>query len=55
MGLNVITTGNEPGLIGNKYSHRYIKEDFANKDLILRIAKKIKLILYVLQHIIKEL
>ena len=43
LGLNVITTGDEAGLIGHKYSDKYIKADFANKHLILQIAKKNKI------------
>ncbi|MDC1375652.1 ATP-grasp domain-containing protein [bacterium] len=43
IGLNVITSGNDAGLIGHKYSNRYIKADFANKNLMLQIAKKNKI------------
>ena len=52
MGLKVITTGNEPRQIGHKFSDLYIRADFSKKNLILQIAKKIKLILYVHQHMI---
>lgn len=43
MGLKVITTGNLPNGVGHKYSDRYIKADFSNKNLILNIAKKNKI------------
>ena len=39
MGLRVITTGNNPSLIGHKYSDKFIKSDFSKKKLILNIAK----------------
>lgn len=43
LGLKVLTTGGLPSGIGHKYSDRYIKADFSDKDLILNIAKKNKI------------
>lgn len=43
MGLRVITTGNLPSGIGHKFSDRYIKADFSDKNLILNIVKKNKI------------
>ena len=38
LGLFVITTGNDPKLIGHKYSDLYINEDFSQKERILDIS-----------------
>lgn len=39
LGAQIIVTGNIPGLIGEKYCDKYIRADYSNKELILRIAK----------------
>ena len=42
MGLYVITSGNDPYLIGHQYSDSFIKADFSDKELIIKIVKKMK-------------
>ena len=40
MGLFVITSGNDPTLLGHKYADLYCNTDFSDKDKILEISKK---------------
>ncbi len=40
LGYYVITTGNNPKLIGHGYADEYIKEDYSDKDAILKIARE---------------
>lgn len=39
LGYYIISTGNSPGLIGEKYVDEYIKADYSDRELILSIAK----------------
>lgn len=43
LGFYVITTGNNPELIGHNYSDEYHSADFSNPEEILQLAKKIKI------------
>ncbi len=40
LGYYVITSGNNPGLIGHRYADEYCPADFSNHDEILNLAKK---------------
>tara|TARA_B100000749_G_scaffold280887_2_gene279962 strand:- start:20103 stop:21257 length:1155 start_codon:yes stop_codon:yes gene_type:complete len=40
LGLEVITTGNAPDLIGHKLADRYIAADYTDRSAILKIAKQ---------------
>ena len=40
MGLHVITTGNDPSLIGHKYSDEYIPCDYSDLDAVLNLVKE---------------
>lgn len=43
LGLFVITTGNNPNLIGHKYADKYVYGDFSNCEEMLKIAKEEKI------------
>ncbi|MBN1365848.1 MAG: ATP-grasp domain-containing protein [Syntrophaceae bacterium] len=43
LGFYVITTGNNPKLIGHKYSDEYCFADYSDKDAVLKIAKKLNI------------
>jgi biotin carboxylase len=43
LGFFIIVTGNIPGLIGEKYTDKYIQADYSDKELILNIAQKEKI------------
>jgi biotin carboxylase len=43
LGFYVITTGNNPNLIGHAYADEYHLADFSDPDAILRIAEKLKI------------
>ena len=38
LGYYVITTGNNPYLIGHKYADEYIPEDYSDKEAILQLV-----------------
>lgn len=42
LGFYVITTGNREGDLGHKYSDRYIKADFSDKDAIYNLVKELE-------------
>lgn len=41
LGFYVITTGNEPDLIGHQYADEYHAVDYSDKDAVLRLARKL--------------
>lgn len=41
LGFHVITTGNEPLLIGHQYSDEYYKADYSDKDAILQLSQNL--------------
>ena len=43
LGYYIYVTGNVPDLIGQKYTDKYIRADFSDKDHILEIAKALKI------------
>ncbi len=43
LGFRVITTGNDPSLIGHKYADEYIYADFSNREDILALAVKVEI------------
>lgn len=43
MGYYVITTGNDPSLIGHQLADEYIKEDYSDKEAILQIVRDYKI------------
>lgn len=43
LGYYVITTGNNPNLIGHKYADEYYNADFSNHSEILELAKRIRI------------
>ncbi len=43
LGYHVITTGNEPSLIGHNYSDEYHHADFSDKEAILDLSIKLKI------------
>jgi len=43
LGFFVITTGNDPNLIGHKYGDEYHLADYSEKEKILTLAKKLKI------------
>ena len=43
LGYYVIATGNQPGLIGEKYADEYIRSDYSDREGILEISRKIKI------------
>ncbi len=43
LGYEILVTGNQPGLIGEKYADRYIQADYSDKELILNIARSEKI------------
>lgn len=40
LGYYIVVTGNIPGLIGEKFTDKYIQADYSDKELILGIAEK---------------
>ena len=43
LGYYVITTGNNPNLIGHKYANEYIFGDYSDKEAMLKLAQKEKI------------
>lgn len=43
LGFHVITTGNNPNLIGHKYSDEFHAADFSDMDEILRLSRKLEI------------
>ena len=43
LGYYVIGTGGQPGQVGERYVDEYIKADYSDKELILRLAKDLKI------------
>ncbi|GAX87603.1 conserved hypothetical protein [Lebetimonas natsushimae] len=43
LGYFVITTGNKETDIGHKFSDKYIKEDYSNKEAMLNLVKNLKI------------
>lgn len=43
LGYYIYSTGNVPGLIGEKYVDEYIQADYSDKELILRLAQKLNI------------
>lgn len=43
LGYYVVTSGNNPGLIGHKYADEYCPADFSNHEEVLELAKRIKI------------
>jgi biotin carboxylase len=43
LGFHVITTGNEPRLIGHRYADEYHKVDFSDKQGILSLSRKLNI------------
>jgi phosphoribosylamine-glycine ligase len=43
MSWYIVVTGSMPGLTGEKYTDKYIKADYSDKELILQIAKEAKI------------
>lgn len=41
LGYYVIATGNQPGLMGEKYVDKYVQADYSNKEKILELAKSL--------------
>lgn len=39
LGYEIIVTGNQSGLVGEKYADKYIQADYSDKELILQIAQ----------------
>lgn len=40
LGYYIIVTGNQAGLIGEKYADEYVQADYSDKELILKLAKR---------------
>lgn len=43
LGYDLIITGNQPGLVGEKFADKYIQADYSDKELILQIAQEEKI------------
>ncbi|GHT19950.1 hypothetical protein AGMMS4957_05430 [Bacteroidia bacterium] len=43
MGFYVIATGNQPGLVGEKYVDEYIRRDYSDKEAMLKLAESLKI------------
>lgn len=42
-GNYVVSVGNQPGLVGEKYVDKYIRLDYSDKEKVLELAKKLKI------------
>ena len=40
LGYYIIVTGNQPGLIGEKYADEYVQADYSDKELILKLSRQ---------------
>jgi hypothetical protein len=40
LGFHVITTGNDPGLVGHRLADEYHPADFSDKEAILGLARR---------------
>ncbi|MCR4789294.1 MAG: ATP-grasp domain-containing protein, partial [Lachnospiraceae bacterium] len=43
LGFYIVVTGNTPGLVGEQYCDKYIRADYSDKELILKISKEEKI------------
>jgi len=43
LGYHVITSGNNPDLLGHKYADEYVPEDYSNKERMLALATKLNI------------